>query len=105
MASGFTEDIVKDFIIKNGCKVTNHELVTKFKTFLNDPDYKGQPENYCVIQGKEEIDCSTGTSTQFKFMTCLLLFFTIITYTYRYLRTGYMGYPYGAHTEERLTLE
>jgi len=41
MASGFTEDIVKDFIIKNGCKVTNHELVTKFKTFLNDPDYKG----------------------------------------------------------------
>jgi len=35
-------------------------------------------------------------------MTCLF-FFTIITH--RYLRTGYMGYPYGAHTEERLTLE
>lgn len=41
MASGFTEEIVKDFIIKNGCKVTNHELVTKFKTFLNDQEYKG----------------------------------------------------------------
>ncbi|VDI29604.1 Hypothetical predicted protein [Mytilus galloprovincialis] len=42
MASGFTEEIVKDFIIKNGCKVTNHELVTKFKTFLNDQEYKVQ---------------------------------------------------------------
>lgn len=42
MASGFTEEIVKDFIIKNGCKVTNHELVTKFKTFLNDPEFKVQ---------------------------------------------------------------
>lgn len=40
-ASGFSLEAVKNFMIENDCKVTNHELVTNFKSYLNDPDEKG----------------------------------------------------------------
>lgn len=36
-ASGFSLEAVKNFMIENDCKVTNHELVTHFKSYLNDP--------------------------------------------------------------------
>lgn len=39
-ASGFSLEAVKNFMIENDCKVTNHELVTYFKSYLNDPDEK-----------------------------------------------------------------
>ncbi|XP_062613679.1 ankyrin repeat domain-containing protein SOWAHC-like isoform X1 [Saccostrea cucullata] len=44
-ASGFCLEAVKKFMIDNDCKVTNHELVTHFKSYLNDPDEKTQKFN------------------------------------------------------------
>ena len=41
MASEFTEDSVREFLIANGGRVKNTDLVTYFKKFLNDPDRKG----------------------------------------------------------------
>ena len=38
----FNLDVVRDFIIANGGKVKNHQLVSHFKTFLNDPRRKGK---------------------------------------------------------------
>ncbi|XP_055997901.1 ankyrin repeat domain-containing protein SOWAHA-like [Ostrea edulis] len=43
--SGFCLEAVKKFMIDNDCKVTNHELVTHFKSYLNDPDDKSQKLN------------------------------------------------------------
>lgn len=37
----FTLESVRDFILLNGGKVTNHELVKHFKIFLTDPSSKG----------------------------------------------------------------
>ncbi|KAJ8302767.1 hypothetical protein KUTeg_019163 [Tegillarca granosa] len=37
----FTLESVKDFILRNGGRVTNHELVTHFKSHLNDQNLKG----------------------------------------------------------------
>ncbi|XP_052815954.1 uncharacterized protein LOC128242731 [Mya arenaria] len=36
MATEFTENSVKEFILRKGGRVKNHELVTHFKNFLND---------------------------------------------------------------------
>ncbi|KAK3586267.1 hypothetical protein CHS0354_006959 [Potamilus streckersoni] len=36
----FTMEAVKEFIVNSGGKVTNHDLVTKFKNYLNDPQDK-----------------------------------------------------------------
>ncbi|KAL3860419.1 hypothetical protein ACJMK2_010543 [Sinanodonta woodiana] len=36
----FTLEAVKEFIVNSGGKVTNHDLVTKFKNYLNDPQDK-----------------------------------------------------------------
>ena len=36
----FTMDVVRDFMLSNGGKVTNHTLVTHFKSFLNDSQRK-----------------------------------------------------------------
>ena len=36
----FTQEIVKDFILSNNGKVSNHVLVNHFKNFLNDPQRK-----------------------------------------------------------------
>jgi len=36
----FTMDVVRDFMLANGDKVSNHTLVTHFKTFLNDSQRK-----------------------------------------------------------------
>ena len=53
----FSLDTVRDFIVSNGGKVSNHELVTHFKHFLNDPRRKGmikhscRVEYYCTIGG------------------------------------------------------
>ncbi|XP_065935243.1 ankyrin repeat domain-containing protein SOWAHC isoform X2 [Magallana gigas] len=44
-ASGFSLEAVKNFMIENDCKVTNHELVTHFKSYLNDPIEKSQKLN------------------------------------------------------------
>jgi len=41
MATEFTEASVKEFLLRNGGKVKNHELVTHFKNFLNDSSRKG----------------------------------------------------------------
>ncbi|XP_021372517.1 ankyrin repeat domain-containing protein SOWAHC-like [Mizuhopecten yessoensis] len=41
-ASGFTLEAVRNFIVQRGNKVTNHELVTRFKSDLNDPQFKGK---------------------------------------------------------------
>ncbi|XP_060074539.1 ankyrin repeat domain-containing protein SOWAHC-like [Ylistrum balloti] len=41
-ASGFTLEAVREFIEQRGNKVTNHELVTRFKADLNDPQFKGK---------------------------------------------------------------
>ncbi|XP_069112592.1 ankyrin repeat domain-containing protein SOWAHA-like [Argopecten irradians] len=41
-ASGFTLEAVRDFIVQKGNKVTNHELVTRFKSDLNDPQFKSK---------------------------------------------------------------
>ena len=38
----FGLDIVKDFILAKGGKTTNHELVTHFKSFLNNPKWKSE---------------------------------------------------------------
>ena len=40
----FNLDVVRDFILDNGGKVKNHQLVTHFKTFLNDPRRKGKDD-------------------------------------------------------------
>jgi len=40
-ASVFNQEAVLEFIIQRGGRVTNHELVTRFKVALNDPSYKG----------------------------------------------------------------
>lgn len=40
-AREFTLASVKDFMINNGGRVKNHQLVTHFKTFLNDQSHKG----------------------------------------------------------------
>ena len=40
-ASDFTLDRVKEFMLSHGGRVKNHELVTHFKAYLNDPDRKG----------------------------------------------------------------
>lgn len=37
----FTQDVVRDFIMTKGGRVTNHGLVSHFKHFLNDPSKKG----------------------------------------------------------------
>ena len=37
----FSLDVVRDFIVSRGGKVSNHELVSHFKHFLNDPRRKG----------------------------------------------------------------
>jgi hypothetical protein len=42
MATEFTEESVKQFLISRGGKAKNVELVTYFKKFLNDPDRKGR---------------------------------------------------------------
>ena len=42
-ASEFTLDSVKEFMLSHGGKVKNHELVTHFKVYLNDPERKGAP--------------------------------------------------------------
>ena len=36
----FTLDVVRDFMAQHGGKVSNHTLVTHFKTFLNDSNRK-----------------------------------------------------------------
>ena len=36
----FTVDVVRDFMLSNGGKVSNHTLVTHFKSFLNDSQRK-----------------------------------------------------------------
>jgi len=36
----FTMDVVRDFMLANGGKVSNHTLVTHFKSFLNDSQRK-----------------------------------------------------------------
>ena len=41
-ASDFTLDSVKEFMLSHGGRVKNHELVTHFKGYLNDPDRKGK---------------------------------------------------------------
>lgn len=33
---------IRNFMLKNGGKVTNHELVKHFKQFLTNPDTKGK---------------------------------------------------------------
>lgn len=33
---------IRNFMLKNGGKVTNHELVKHFKQFLTHPDTKGK---------------------------------------------------------------
>ena len=38
----FNLDVVRDFMIERGGKVTNHDLVNHFKSFLNDPQRKGE---------------------------------------------------------------
>ena len=40
-ASDFTLDSVQDFMLSHGGRVKNHELVTHFKAYLNDPERKG----------------------------------------------------------------
>lgn len=40
--SEFTLDSVRDFILQNGGRVTNHELVKHFKIFLTNPLSKGK---------------------------------------------------------------
>ena len=42
-ASEFTLDSVKEFMLSHGGRVKNHELVTHFKVYLNDPERKGAP--------------------------------------------------------------
>ena len=37
----FTIDSVRDFMIDRGGKVTNNDLVSHFKSFLNDPLKRG----------------------------------------------------------------
>ena len=37
----FDIDVVRDFMLDRNGKVTNHELVTHFKPFLNDPQNRG----------------------------------------------------------------
>ena len=41
-ASEFTLENVKVFMLSHGGRVKNHELVTHFKAYLNDPDRKGK---------------------------------------------------------------
>ena len=41
-ASDFTLDSVKEFMLSHRGRVKNHELVTHFKGYLNDPDRKGK---------------------------------------------------------------
>ena len=38
----FNQDIVRDFMVSKGGKVRNHDLVTHFRSFLNDPNRKGE---------------------------------------------------------------
>ena len=40
--SEFTLESVRDFILLNGGRVTNHDLVKHFKIFLTDPSSKGK---------------------------------------------------------------
>jgi hypothetical protein len=41
MATEFTEKSVREFLIANGGRVKNTDLVTHFKKFLNDPARRG----------------------------------------------------------------
>ena len=34
-------DAIRDFMLENGGKVTNHDLVKHFKRFLTDPETRG----------------------------------------------------------------
>nr|XP_022335842.1 ankyrin repeat domain-containing protein SOWAHA-like [Crassostrea virginica] len=60
-ASGFSLEAVKNFMIENDCKVTNHELVTNFKSYLNDPDEKAQ--KYNREKFKEFVNTLAGIKT------------------------------------------
>lgn len=40
---------VRDFMIMNGGKVTNHDLVTHFKYFLTSPQNKGKPTAIIIL--------------------------------------------------------
>lgn len=41
MATNFCLESVRDCILERGGRIRNHELVTYFKSFLNDPENKG----------------------------------------------------------------
>ena len=38
----FSLDSVRDFMLSRGGRVKNHDLVTHFKSYLNDPNRKGK---------------------------------------------------------------
>lgn len=40
-ASGLTVEAIRDFMLENGGKVTNHDLVKHFKRFLTNPETRG----------------------------------------------------------------
>jgi hypothetical protein len=37
----FSVEAIRDFMLQNGGKVTNHELVKHFKGFLTNPETRG----------------------------------------------------------------
>ena len=41
----FSLDSVRDFMLSRGGRVKNHDLVTHFKSYLNDPTRKGKELN------------------------------------------------------------
>ena len=51
MAAEFSVDAVKECILARGGRIRNHELVTYFKKFLNDPADKGSYFLYEVEKG------------------------------------------------------
>ena len=60
----FDIDVVRDFMLDRNGKVTNHELVTHFKPFLNDPQNRGTT---CKLD-----DMSNIVNTGFKINSSLL---------------------------------
>jgi hypothetical protein len=39
--SDLSVEAIRDFMLENGGKVTNHDLVKHFKRFLTDPETRG----------------------------------------------------------------
>ena len=66
MSDEFSLEAVRQFMIDSGGKVKNNQLVTRFKSFLNDPASKGNGAHSHFVNPiwHEEMDSSLTTDVR-----------------------------------------